>query len=128
MWEMLRSETRKERTPYAILVLLVVVLWLLRFQGPIDLRGDGGVYYVLGTSLAEGKGYRLLNEPGEIQANQYPPLFPLIIAAHQLVLEASVPLVVGAYCDLAVRIGARQTWRNIDAELLRALGKSERDG
>ncbi len=95
MWEMLRSETSKERTLYAILVLLVVVLWLPRFQGPIDLRWDGGVYYVLGTSLAEGKGYRLLNEPGEIQANQYPPLFPLIIAAHQLVLGTSDPLVVG---------------------------------
>lgn len=95
MWEMLRSETRKERTLYAILALLVILLWLPRLQGPIDLRWDGGVYYVLGTSLAEGKGYRLLNEPGEIQANQYPPLLPLIIAAHQLVLGTSDPLVVG---------------------------------
>ncbi|ULA64059.1 MAG: conserved membrane protein of unknown function [Nitrospira sp.] len=95
MWDSLRREVRKERTLYAILGLLVVALWFPRFQGPIDFRWDGGVYYVLGTSLAEGKGYRLLNEPGEIQANQYPPLLPLIIAAHQLVLGTSDPLVVG---------------------------------
>ncbi|SPP63660.1 membrane hypothetical protein [Nitrospira lenta] len=95
MWAMWRGETSKERTVYVILGLLIVALWLPRMQGPIDFRWDGGVYYVLGTSLAEGKGYRLLNEPGEIQANQYPPLFPLIIAAHQLVLGTSDPLVVG---------------------------------
>jgi len=95
MWHPLRCELSKERTLYAILGLLVLALWLPRFHGPIDFRWDGGVYYVLGTSLAEGKGYRLLNEPGEIQANQYPPLLPLIIAAHQLVLGTSDPLVVG---------------------------------
>lgn len=65
------------------LILLSVVLWLPRFSGPIDLRYDAGVYYVLGTSLAEGKGYRLLNEPGEIEAIQYPPLLPLLVAAHE---------------------------------------------
>ncbi len=101
MWELLRSEVYKERILYAILGLLVVALWLPRMQGPIDFRWDGGVYYVLGTSLAEGKGYRLLNEPGEIQANQYPPLFPLIIAAHQLVLGTSDPLVVGPWLRLS---------------------------
>lgn len=74
-----------------VLGLLVLALWVPRIHGPIDLRWDGGVYYVLGTSLADGKGYRLLNEPGEIRANQYPPLIPLIIAAHQIVLGTSDP-------------------------------------
>src|SRR5438132_8726577 len=68
-----------------LLSALVVATWLPRMHGPIDLRWDGSVYYVLGTALAEGKGYRLLNEPGEIEAVQYPPLLPAIIAAHQLV-------------------------------------------
>ena len=77
MWHSLRRELSIQRTVYAILGLLVLALWLPRFQGPIDPRWDGGAYYVLGTSLVEGKGYRLLNEPDEIQANQYPPLFPL---------------------------------------------------
>jgi len=105
MWDSLRSVLSKERTLYAILGLLVILLWLPRLQGPIDLRWDGGVYYVLGTSLAEGKGYRLLNEPGEIQANQYPPLLPLIIAAHQLVLGTSDPIVVGRALRVSAFLG-----------------------
>lgn len=71
------------------LVLLSLSLWLPRISGPIDLRFDAGVYYILGTSLAEGKGYRLLNEPGEIKAVQYPPLLPLFVAAHQKALGTS---------------------------------------
>jgi hypothetical protein len=67
----------------AILLLVVVLLWIPRLQGPIDLRWDAGVYYILGTSLAEGRGYRLLNEPGEIEAVQYPPLLPAVVAAVQ---------------------------------------------
>ena len=36
-------------------LVLAIVLWLPRLTGPIDLRWDGGVYYILGTSLAEGQ-------------------------------------------------------------------------
>ena len=46
--------------------------WSSRLIGPIDLRYDASTYYILGTALAEGRGYRLLNEPGEIEATQYP--------------------------------------------------------
>ncbi len=67
----------------SVLILLSVVIWLPRLRGPLDLRYDAGVYYILGTSLAEGKGYRLLNEPGEIQAIQYPPLLPLFVEARE---------------------------------------------
>ena len=82
-----------------LLILLgtVAVCWLPRLRGPIDLRWDGSVYYILGTALAQGKGYRLLNEPGEIQAIQYPPLLPLIVAAHQRLLGTSDFLVVGTW-------------------------------
>lgn len=79
----------------ALLVCIVLLLWAPRLTGPIDLRYDGGVYYILGTSLAEGKGYRLLNEPGEIEAVQYPPLLPVFVAAHQWVLGTSDTIVVG---------------------------------
>lgn len=85
----------KEWLPVLILVVLSIISWLPRMDGPLDLRWDGGTYYVLGTSLAEGKGYRLLNEPGEIQSIQYPPLFPAIIAFHQWVCGTSDPNVVG---------------------------------
>jgi hypothetical protein len=77
------------------LLALVIASWLPRFRGPIDLRWDAGVYYTLGTALAEGKGYRLLNEPGEIHSTQYPPLLPALVAAHQLALRTSDPTVVG---------------------------------
>ena len=82
------------------LLALTVAIWLPRLRGPIDLRWDGGTYYVLGTALAQGKGYRLLNEPGEIQAVQYPPLLPAIVAVHQWVLRTSDPMVVGHWLRL----------------------------
>src|SRR5262245_34127869 len=66
------------------LSIAIVCLWIPRWAGPLDLRWDGAVYYVLGTSIAEGKGYRLLHEPGEIEAIQYPPLLPMLAAAPQM--------------------------------------------
>lgn len=86
---------RKDLSALAILIVTAVFLWLPRLQGPIDFRWDGGAYYVLGTSLAEGKGYRLLHEPGEIQSTLHPPMLPMIVALHQLALGSSDPLKVG---------------------------------
>ncbi len=71
------------------------MLWAPRLTGPLDLRYDAGVYYTLGTALAEGRGYRLLNEPGAIEAVQYPPLLPMIVAAHQWALGTRDPARVG---------------------------------
>lgn len=86
--------------PITALLALTVATWGPRFRGPIDLRWDGGTYYVLGTALAQGMGYRLLNEPGDIAAVQYPPLLPALVAAHQWVLGTSDPLVVGHWLRL----------------------------
>jgi hypothetical protein len=80
-----------------ILAVVALALWAPRLRGPIDLRYDAGVYYILGTSLAEGKGYRLLNEPGEISALQYPPLVPAIVALEQKLLGTSDPDIVGQW-------------------------------
>ncbi|HMH57220.1 MAG TPA: hypothetical protein VK535_13255, partial [Gemmatimonadales bacterium] len=77
-------------------LLLWIAVWAARLQGPIDLRWDASTYFVLGTSLAEGKGYRLLNEPGEIEAVQYPPLLPALVAAHQWVLGTNDYVIVGS--------------------------------
>jgi len=85
----------------SVLALLALASWLPRMQGPIDFRWDGATYYILGTALAEGKGYRLLNEPGEIEAVQYPPLLPAIIALHQLALGTNDPVIVGRYLRLS---------------------------
>lgn len=88
---------KNEKLLLVTLLIITVLTWLPRLKGPIDLRWDGGVYYILGTALAEGKGYQLLNEPGEIDAVQYPPLLPLIIAGHQLILGTDDPTTVGTW-------------------------------
>ena len=85
----------------AVLLVVSVALWLPRLRGPLDLRYDAGVYYILGTSLAEGRGYRLLNEPGAIEAIQYPPLLPAVAAMHQRLLGTGDPVVVGWWLRLA---------------------------
>jgi hypothetical protein len=88
---------KSEKSLLLVLLTLAALTWLPRLKGPLDMRWDAGVYYILGTSIAEGKGYKLLNEPGEIDAVQYPPLLPLIIAGHQLILQTSDPTTVGQW-------------------------------
>lgn len=88
--------TKADRFCILALILLAVATWVPRFHGPLDLRWDGSVYYVLGTSLAKGLGYRLLNEPGQIEATQYPPLLPVLIALHEKILGSSNPFIVTA--------------------------------
>jgi hypothetical protein len=85
----------------AVLLMVAVALWLPRLRGPLDLRYDAGVYYILGTSLAEGRGYRLLNEPAAIEAIQYPPLLPAVAALHQTLLGTGDPVVVGWWLRLS---------------------------
>ena len=88
---------RQDRLLPAVLIG-ISVLWLIpQGVGPIDLRSDGAIYYILGTSLAQGQGYRLLNEPGDIRAVQYPPLLPLIVAVHQKALGTTDFVVVGRW-------------------------------
>jgi hypothetical protein len=89
------GDLRKDLLCSLALCLLAIANWTGRLAGPIDLRWDAGVYYTLGTSIYEGKGYRLLNEPGEIRAIQYPPLLPAIVALHQTITGTTDPFVVG---------------------------------
>jgi hypothetical protein len=84
----------------SVLLLFAAALWAPRLRGPLDLRYDSGVYYVLGTSLAEGRGYRLLSEPGNIQEVQYPPLLPALVAVHQRLAGSSDPSVAGHWLRL----------------------------
>ena len=78
-----------------LLLLFALAIFLPRRAAPIDLRMDAAVYYVLGTSLAHGTGYSLLNEPGNISAVQYPPFVPDIIAADQVLIATSDSLAIG---------------------------------
>lgn len=88
---------RRGFTHVVALIALTVAWWIPQRHGPIDARFDGATYYVLGTSLAQARGYRLLNEPGEIRAVQYPPLLPLVVAAFQKALGTSDFIVVGTW-------------------------------
>jgi hypothetical protein len=83
--------------PQFVVLAVAVVLWLPRLSGPLDLRWDAGVYYVLGTSLATGHGYRILSEPGSPEALQYPPLLPAIVAVHEWALGTTNPDVVALW-------------------------------
>jgi hypothetical protein len=91
------AESVPRRTLVACLVIGIVTLasWWPRMSGPIDLRWDGGAYYILGTSLAAGDGYRLLSEPGSLSSSLHPPFLPMLVAAHQLVLQTTDPVTVG---------------------------------
>ncbi len=80
---------------YVAVLLVAVALWVPRLRGPLDLRYDAGVYHLLGTSLAQGKGYRILSEPGAIEAIQYPPLLPALDAAVQWMIGTSDPAATG---------------------------------
>jgi hypothetical protein len=75
-------------------VTIALLLWVPRLSGPIDLRWDGGVYYLLGTSIAQGHGYRIPSEPGSPQALQYPPLLAAMVALHEWTLNSTDPGVV----------------------------------
>jgi hypothetical protein len=81
----------------AVVIALALLLWVPRLSGPIDLRWDGGVYYLLGTSLAQGHGYRIPSEPGSPEAIQYPPLLPAVVALHQWALGTTNPDVVAPW-------------------------------
>jgi len=83
-----------------VLATLTTLCWVPRLKGPIDLRWDGAAYYVLGTALAEGKGYRLLNEPGDIQSTLHPPMLPTLIALHRWIVRTTDPAVLGHWLRL----------------------------
>jgi hypothetical protein len=90
---------------------LVFATWVPRLSGPLDLHFDASIYYTLGTSLAEGRGYRLGNEPGAIEALQYPPLLAGFVALHERALGTSDPLVVApalrvSFCLLNLALAA----------------------
>jgi hypothetical protein len=90
--------------PETVVIALAVLLWVPRLTGPIDLRWDAGVYYVLGTSLATGQGYRILSEPGSPEALQYPPLLPSVVALHERALGSIDPTIVAPWLRLSFAV------------------------
>ena len=103
---------RSRRFVMCLLVgLAALASWVPRSGGPIDLRWDGGAYYILGTSIAEGHGYRMDSEPGGLSSSLHPPLVPAIVALHEWALQTTDPVTVGralkvsfALCSVAYAI------------------------
>src|SRR6185295_15544479 len=60
------------------LALAYLVAWRAPAVGTFH---DDGIYAVTAKALAEGRGYRILSLPGEIQQTKYPVLFPALLAA-----------------------------------------------
>lgn len=60
------------------LVGLVAVLTITPW--PVGAFQDDAMYTVLAKSLAEGKGFRFLNLPGEPNATHFPPGYPAVLA------------------------------------------------
>ena len=89
--------SRTGRCSAIAVVALALLLWAPRLSGPIDLRWDAGVYYVLGTSLAASEGYRNVSEPGSPEALQYPPLLPALVALYQRALNSADPGIVAPW-------------------------------
>ena len=100
-WLAIVAKTVTRHWGEAVVVAIALLVWIPRFSGPIDLRYDGGVYYLLGTSLAQGHGYRISSEPGSPLALQYPPLLPAFIALHQLVLGTTNSAIVAPWLRIS---------------------------
>jgi hypothetical protein len=103
----LAAAFRCRRFLFCLLVgFAALASWAPRAGGPIDLRWDGGAYYLLGTSLAHGDGYRMRSEPGGLPSSLHPPLVPAVVALHQLALETTDPVVVGRALKVSLALGS----------------------
>lgn len=78
--------TRRNRSDMVVLILLIGVLCVdlaLISSGPqpIGQREDDGVYLATAKALADGRGYRHAQLPGEPWQTKYPVLYPLALSA-----------------------------------------------
>src|SRR5260221_3739715 len=71
------------KTKLRIGLLILAALYLLQL-GPMPMwpafGDDGSVYLITAKALAAGRGYRLLNLPGEPVATLYPIGYPALLA------------------------------------------------
>lgn len=69
--------------PWLGIAVLAGLYWAVAALGP-DSRGfwqDDGIYLTTARSLAQGTGYRHIENPGEPWQTKYPILFPALLAA-----------------------------------------------
>ena len=84
-------------------LLLGPSVWLAVSYGDMPLFGryfDDGLYLSSAKGIAQGRGYRIMNLPGEPPEVKYPPLVPFVMAAAWK-LQKSFPSVLGVASWLA---------------------------
>ncbi len=70
-----------------LLVVLQLLLLGLQFSPSLCTNGDNARYFILGKSLAQGSGYRQIDQPDAPKEKQYPLGLPLLISAAQKVIH-----------------------------------------
>lgn len=66
--------------PLLIAALVLAIAISTVTPWPVGAFEDDAVYTILGKSLAEGTGYRMINLPGSPAATHYPPGYPALLA------------------------------------------------
>ena len=74
----------------AILFISTVVALSVTFDEDLDLNGDNTTYYMLGWSLASGRGYTSIDGITEVPATNFPPGYPALVAAVMAVLSDEI--------------------------------------
>src|SRR5690606_38342402 len=65
-------------------------VYAFTFDGKVDLNGDNIGYFILGNSIAQGKGYSNIHTMEERPANHFPPGYPFIISIPIKLFDASI--------------------------------------
>ena len=63
-----------------LLSIFFVIVYKYIYDEKVDLNGDNAAYYILGTSIASGQGYRNISEIDKPIHGHFPPGYPIIIA------------------------------------------------
>ena len=78
---MIKPFTRRHWLVAAALFTCVIVLGAARMAPHVSgVYHDDGIYVATGKALAEGKGYHLVNLPGEPPQTKYPFLYPAVLS------------------------------------------------
>lgn len=76
------------------IIISFFIVYVSIFDPKVGLSGDNMDYYILGKSIATGKGYSNISLPTEPAANHFPPGYPFIISLLILIKDSIITLKV----------------------------------
>lgn len=88
----LRSLLQRPRAVYAAIFAAGLAAAFLTFNAELSRSGDNAEYIILGRSLAQGEGMRVISHPSPEPSRRFPPLFPLVLAAVEWMAPGKVVL------------------------------------